>query len=1213
MKGPPPSSLDQKPSATAATANGATNGRSTTTNSSSLASQMTKREELAAEKEQMKREREMYNNSLQQQVNTNNNSIRAAYAAASAASRVTTTANEDPAKRKQAAMDALLQRHMGTSVQVEASSTTSVPLAFRKEEHKEEKEEEKEEIVSSDNDAEAVAVTNNEESPALTLLREQVSAKKHVKDSASQGQVVGYASHIPAAAAAPTSPEKIMATSPLSDLRSQMDEKARAKNTIGGQVAGYQAAPKAPPVTMRDNVNDTTTSTTTTSSTSTTLNPLSALRSQMDEKARAKNATGGQVAGHQPAPTAAASLRQTDDYSNNSNELNPLSALRSQMDEKARAKNTAGGQVAGYQSASLKPPPPSLSPASLEPLASSPVENNYPMSALRSQMDEKARAKNTIGGQVAGYQLKPAPVTPPLLPAALESSVSPPVDPNDPMAALRSQMDEKANAKNAMGGQVAGFQPALPPAFLESSVSAPIDPNTPIIQDPLTALRSQMDEKAQVKNEMTTGQKVGFRPTFVLGSSNHNNNDDDDDDDVFKPIYNFGTSDVNSGLGNHGAGGDTAGSSKALNGDLIQPFYHGEADAASAPAVGSAQDDDIFRPIYSVTGDKEKDQEKLMKQNGMSAGYPIETLYNTTAQQSEKILSVPPPMDDYPDDNSEGSFAHVRAPHRNSTPGDDKSKELENRKAKEYGKKNDMDMALEEGLAVAVAVNEDDEMEADAFAVEYDPDAKPVLDKDKVNHLRRRIILYGTFTVFVIIIVAIGATVGSNMAKRSDVPQGPTMAPSTYRDTLGIEPLIESIVGSQVLIDDNSPYKKALNWILYDDPAQLTPDQGNLVQRYLAGYFYFATTTKSTYRSCGAPSDPTNTSANDCTWLQRVTLDNPPQYNGVASTAWLTNTSECTWAGLLCDYQGQVLSITLASNNMSGTFPEGVQYFPFLQVLTIGDNAFTGPLSGDIISELSNVVDFEVNFNQFTGTVPSEVWQMTKLNQLTVGNNMLTGTLPTEIGNLVDLLGLYMYQNQFTGTLPTEIGKLNNLYFFWIYSTGLHGQFPNEVANWSTIQWISISNSRFAGTLPSILGKMNNTLANLEMAENSFTGTIPDSLYDLVNIQILDLQRNKLSGTISPKIGTSFTPQFVQLYLSENQFTGTIPVQVANLTAMDFAWFHDNNLVGTMPQAWCALQGGSVLGQLTADCTPGSNGAVQLSCSCCTLCCTADGSSCMNK
>ena len=826
---------------------------------------MTKRHELAAEKEQMKREREMYNQSLQQQqvnrTNNNNNDIRAAYAAASAASRVTTTPNEDPAKRKQAAMDALLQRHMGT-VEVEETVTKS------NEEHKEE---EKEEIVSGDPNL-AAAVTSsmashqNEESSALTLLREQVSAKQQVKDSAAHGQVVGYANHVQkeppimtVAAAAAASPEATM-SSPLSDLRSQMDEKARAKNTAGAQVAGYQQ-PKAPPTTMTGTTGSDTDS-------MTTLNPLSALRAQMDEKAQAKNATGGQVAGYQPA--AAASLEHQNSNSSNNNkddDLNPLSALRSQMDEKARAKNTAGGQVAGYQ---LKPAPvmtaatsavadsnhsattmddpmsalrsqmnekarakntaggqvagyqaallnPSSLPlASLEPLVSTGAETDNPMSALRSQMEEKARAKNTAGGQVAGYQLKPAPVNPPLPPASLESSVSAPVDLNDPMAALRSQMDEKAHAKNAMGGLVAGYRPSSmtppPPASLVSSVSAPIEFNPPISQDPLTALRSQMDEKAQVKNEMATGQKVGFRSTVLPGSSSNSNNHDDDD--VFKPIYNFGTSHVSSGLVNHGSG-DTAGSSKEANGDLgdlIKSSYHvsgiGEADDASAPAVGSLQDDDIFQPIYSVTGDKEKDQEKLMKQNGTSAGYPNETLFNTFPQQSEKVLSVPPPMDDYPDDNSDGSFAHVRAPNRNSLSGDDKSKELENKKAKEYGKNNDMEMALEEGLAVAVAVNEDDEMEADAFAVEYDPDAKPVLDKNKVNHLRRRIILYGTFTVFVIIVVTIGATVGSNMAKRNDVPQGPTMAPSTYRDTLGIEPLIESIVGSQVLIDDNSPSKR---------------------------------------------------------------------------------------------------------------------------------------------------------------------------------------------------------------------------------------------------------------------------------------------------------------------------------------------------------------------------------------------------------------------
>jgi Leucine-rich repeat (LRR) protein len=41
--------------------------------------------------------------------------------------------------------------------------------------------------------------------------------------------------------------------------------------------------------------------------------------------------------------------------------------------------------------------------------------------------------------------------------------------------------------------------------------------------------------------------------------------------------------------------------------------------------------------------------------------------------------------------------------------------------------------------------------------------------------------------------------------------------------------------------------------------------------------------------------------------------------------------------------------------------------------------------------------------------------------------NDLTGTIPTELGNLSNLTTLYLYDNELTGSIPTELGNLSNL------------------------------------------------------------------------------------------------------------------------------------------------------------------------------------------
>lgn len=53
---------------------------------------------------------------------------------------------------------------------------------------------------------------------------------------------------------------------------------------------------------------------------------------------------------------------------------------------------------------------------------------------------------------------------------------------------------------------------------------------------------------------------------------------------------------------------------------------------------------------------------------------------------------------------------------------------------------------------------------------------------------------------------------------------------------------ITKVVGNESLADPSSPYSKALDWVMYEDPMQLEPTSPTLVQRFVAVYLYFALT-----------------------------------------------------------------------------------------------------------------------------------------------------------------------------------------------------------------------------------------------------------------------------------------------------------------------------------------------------------------------------------
>ena len=68
------------------------------------------------------------------------------------------------------------------------------------------------------------------------------------------------------------------------------------------------------------------------------------------------------------------------------------------------------------------------------------------------------------------------------------------------------------------------------------------------------------------------------------------------------------------------------------------------------------------------------------------------------------------------------------------------------------------------------------------------------------------------------------------------------------------------------------------------------------------------------------------------------------------------------------------------------------------------------------------------------------------------------------------------------------------------------------------------------------------SLKYFEASNNALGGSIPEELYDLVNLEAVYLYHNQLSGTISTKIGN--LDNILHLQLSHNQLTGTIPTGI---------------------------------------------------------------------
>jgi hypothetical protein len=204
----------------------------------------------------------------------------------------------------------------------------------------------------------------------------------------------------------------------------------------------------------------------------------------------------------------------------------------------------------------------------------------------------------------------------------------------------------------------------------------------------------------------------------------------------------------------------------------------------------------------------------------------------------------------------------------------------------------------EDGLAIAVAVEEgDNDMHLPA-AVEYDPDAKPPMYRN------RRFRMYMCLALTAVVVGTLGAVLGLTMTNE----EAPQELP--YRATLGIRENIARIVTNEQLDDYGSAYSKALDWIMYADPIATTPDNPNFFQRYLLAYFYYATSEKKLWDACTPPVEGESDTC-EYIFLEDRLEDRKTKRN---ARRWLSGTDECLWAGIDCDNSFQVRGIELSKS-----------------------------------------------------------------------------------------------------------------------------------------------------------------------------------------------------------------------------------------------------------------------------------------------------------
>ncbi|MGL5439795.1 MAG: hypothetical protein ACRDA4_05330, partial [Filifactoraceae bacterium] len=128
----------------------------------------------------------------------------------------------------------------------------------------------------------------------------------------------------------------------------------------------------------------------------------------------------------------------------------------------------------------------------------------------------------------------------------------------------------------------------------------------------------------------------------------------------------------------------------------------------------------------------------------------------------------------------------------------------------------------------------------------------------------------------------------------------------------------------------------------------------------------------------------------------------------------------------------------------------------------------------------------------------------------------------------------------------------------------LTGSIPEDIGNLKNLEIMAFDYGNLSGSIPEGIGNLEN-IKHIRISGNNVSGSIPDTIGNLSNLEFLDLQNNQLSGDIPESIGKLEAVK--RINLDGNYLQGNIPQSIGNLKNLTSFRANDNALRGNIPES----------------------------------------------
>ncbi|KAJ9153915.1 hypothetical protein P3X46_027303 [Hevea brasiliensis] len=310
--------------------------------------------------------------------------------------------------------------------------------------------------------------------------------------------------------------------------------------------------------------------------------------------------------------------------------------------------------------------------------------------------------------------------------------------------------------------------------------------------------------------------------------------------------------------------------------------------------------------------------------------------------------------------------------------------------------------------------------------------------------------------------------------------------------------------------------------------------------------------------------------------------------------------------------------LDLARNNFSGKLPDNIGKATLMRKLVLSGNDFSGPIPNSIsnmsmlsIIDLSNnrfsgnefpsfrALYLDLSFNKFCGGLPVTFYE--RIVVLLLSHNEFSGVLPPNLMNLSELACLDVHDDKITGEIPAFLSHMSTLQILNLRNNSFQGPIPNNLTNLTSLQILDLSDNDFSGKVPPGLGNLSGMIypnsdasllhldklvynrwnimsvfivyPDLEVFWKNLMRDLPgqhlrlytflDLSNNQLNLKILNMSRNKLSGRILKTLGEMDNSE--SLDLSHNRLSGEIPQTFGKLSQLTDLQWSNNELTGSIP------------------------------------------------